>query len=84
MPTSKTTETSLLIVFADIWLIVPPDRGSEVFRRSDRPFSVQQVWARVSDEELDGRWRMFTVLPHLTIPEEAFPMVVSLGLMNFT
>lgn len=47
-PTSETTETSLLVVLADIWLIVPPDGGSEVFGGSDRPFSVGKVCAPVS------------------------------------
>lgn len=33
---------------------------------------------------LESRWWMFRVPSHLTIPEEALPMVVSFGLMNFT
>lgn len=43
IPTSKTTETSLLIVFADVRLVVPPDCSSQVFRGSDWSFSVQKI-----------------------------------------
>lgn len=45
-PTSKPTETSLLIVFADVWLVIPPDCGSQVFRGSDWSFSVKRGWER--------------------------------------
>lgn len=48
-PTSKTAEPGLLIVFADIRLIVPPDRGPEVLGGPDRPFSVSKVGGHVSD-----------------------------------
>lgn len=27
---SETTEAGFLVVFTDVWLIVPPDRGSEM------------------------------------------------------
>lgn len=87
-PTSKTTEPSLLIVLADIRLIVPPDRGPEVLGGPDRPFSVSKVGGHVSDGGGGGvsesRRRVLGGVPHLTIPEEALPMVVSFGLMNFT
>lgn len=54
-PTSKPTEPSLLIIFADIWLIVPPDCGPEVLGGPDRPFPVANVWAQVSDQGLEKR-----------------------------
>ena len=47
LPTSKTTETSLFVVFADVWLVVPPDCGSEVFRGPDWSFSVQRIEEKV-------------------------------------
>lgn len=41
-PTSETTEARLLVVFTDVRLVVPPDRGSQVFGRSNRSFSDAQ------------------------------------------
>lgn len=41
--TSETTEARLLVVFADVRLVVPPDRGSQVFGRSNWSFSGAQV-----------------------------------------
>ncbi|RNA34622.1 hypothetical protein BpHYR1_028963 [Brachionus plicatilis] len=40
---AKTTKTSFLVVLADIWLIVPSDRGSEVGGRPNGAFGAHNA-----------------------------------------
>ena len=87
--TSKATEPCLLIVFADVRLVVPPYCGSQVVRGSDWSFPVDKIYvSRILHFSIDRYfWKLVLNMSrhssHLTIPEEALPIVVSFGLMNF-
>lgn len=59
---SETTKTSLLVIFADVWLIIPSCRHPYVCRRTYRP--VPGKWVKMRCERREA-WVRAKVPPHV-------------------